>query len=185
MWLLGKDIFGLVTSVGKKKILSPHKESNLRASMLYHWATDSMVSEVYYEVRRTRVSHTAKITNVDSVLIVNSMREMVSFELGTEMEKDLSLFFSSCHETRQKTCFNSVNNWVENVNWPPRRVKKGDVSSVSPSSERLEELWVVCGFLYWKWSYAIGGSMVTRKREKLVEWKALVNTVGIKCRFRR
>ena len=25
--------------------------------------------------------------------------------------------------------------------------KKTDVSSVSPSSERLEELWVVCGFI--------------------------------------
>ena len=37
--------------------------------------------------------------------------------------------------------------------------KKADVSSVSPSSERLEELWVVCGFIcrkvelpYW-WEY--------------------------------
>ena len=34
----------------------------------------------------------------------------------------------------------------ENVNWPPQRVKKADVSSVSPPSERLEELWIVCGF---------------------------------------
>ena len=25
---------------------------------------------------------------------------------------------------------------------------KADVSSVSPSSERMEELWVVCGFIY-------------------------------------
>ena len=35
--------------------------------------------------------------------------------------------------------------------------KKDDVSSVSPSSERSEELWVVCEFIYRKWSYAIGG----------------------------
>ena len=35
---------------------------------------------------------------------------------------------------------------------------KADVSSVSPSSERLEELWVVCGFICRKWSYAIGGN---------------------------
>ena len=58
--------------------------------------------------------------------------------------------------------------------------KKADVLSVSPSSERLEELWVVCGFICRKWSYAIGGNMVTRKQEKLVEWKALVDSVGIK-----
>ena len=32
--------------------------------------------------------------------------------------------------------------------------KKTDVSSVSPSSERLEKLWVVCGFICKKWSYA-------------------------------
>ena len=43
--------------------------------------------------------------------------------------------------------------------------KKADVSSVIPSLERLEELWVVCGFIYRKWSYAIGGNMVTRKQE--------------------
>ena len=110
MWLLGKDIFGLVTSVGQKKYSeSPQgiEPQSIDALPLSH--KDSMVGEVYYEVRKTRVSHTAKITNVDSVLFVNRMREMESFELGTEIEKDLSLFLSSCHETRQKTCFNSVN----------------------------------------------------------------------------
>ena len=40
---------------------------------------------------------------------------------------------------------------------------KADVSIVSPSSKRLEELWVVCGFMSKKLSYAIGGNMVTRK----------------------
>ena len=110
MWLLGKDIFGLVTSVGQKKYSeSPQgiEPQSIDALPLSH--KDSVVSEVYYEARKTRVSHTAKISNVDSVLFVNRMREMVSFELGTEIEKDLSLFLSSCHETRQKTCFNSVN----------------------------------------------------------------------------
>ena len=53
---------------------------------------------------------------------------------------------------------------------PPFQVQiyKGggaDVSSVSPSPERLEELWVVRGFICRKWSYAIGGNMVTRKQE--------------------
>ena len=43
--------------------------------------------------------------------------------------------------------------------------KKADISSVSPSSERLGELWVVCGFVCRKWSRAIGGKMVTSKQE--------------------
>ena len=34
-------------------------------------------------------------------------------------------------------------NRVDNVNWPPYRNWKADVSSVSPSSERIDELWVV------------------------------------------
>ena len=41
-------------------------------------------------------------------------------------------------------------------------ILKGDVSRVSPSSERLEELRVVCGFICRKWSNATGGNMVTR-----------------------
>ena len=46
-----------------------------------------MVSEVYYEVHMTRVLHTARISNVDSVMFVNRLREMASFELGKEIEK--------------------------------------------------------------------------------------------------
>ena len=49
---------------------------------------DSTVSEVYYEVHMTRVLHTARISNVDSVMFANRIREMVSFELGKEIEKD-------------------------------------------------------------------------------------------------
>ena len=49
---------------------------------------DSTVSEVYYEVHMTRVLHTARISSVDSVMFVNRIREMASFELGKEMEKD-------------------------------------------------------------------------------------------------
>ena len=47
---------------------------------------DSTVSEVYYEVHLTRVLH--KISNVDSVMFANRIREMASFELGKEIEKD-------------------------------------------------------------------------------------------------
>ena len=40
-------------------------------------------------------------------------------------------------------------NWVDNVNWPSMwRVSKADISSVSYSSERIEELWVVHVCLY-------------------------------------
>ena len=49
----------------------------------------TMVSEVYYEVHMTRVLHTARIGNVDSVIFVNTIREMVSFELGKELDKDV------------------------------------------------------------------------------------------------
>ena len=49
-----------------------------------------MVSEVYYEVHMTRVLHTAGISNVDSVMFVNRMREMASFELGKEIDEGLT-----------------------------------------------------------------------------------------------
>ena len=48
----------------------------------------SRVSEVYYEVHMTRVLHTARISNVDSVKFIDRLREMVSFVLGKEIEKD-------------------------------------------------------------------------------------------------
>ena len=54
-------------------------------------------------------------------------------------------------------------NGVDNVNWPPYRDSKTDVSSVSPSSERIEELWVTFSF------YRRVGStllVVTWQREK-------------------
>ena len=59
--------FRLVTSVGQRKILSPHEESNLRPSDLRSDALplshkDSSVSGVYYEVLMTRVLHTARIS---------------------------------------------------------------------------------------------------------------------------
>ena len=50
---------------------------------------ETMVSEVYYEVHTTRVLHTARIGNVDSVIFVNTIREMVNFELGKELDKDV------------------------------------------------------------------------------------------------
>ena len=69
---LRKIFFRPVTSVGQRKIRSPHGESNLRPSDLRSDALplshkDSSVSGVYYEVLMTRVLHTTRISNVDSL----------------------------------------------------------------------------------------------------------------------
>ena len=63
-----KDVFRLVTSVGQRK----NSESpwgiepqtfGFRAPMFYHWATETTVNEVYYEVHMTRFLHTARISS--------------------------------------------------------------------------------------------------------------------------
>ena len=52
---------------------------------------DSSVSKVYYEVRMTRVLHTARISNVDSVMFFGTQNFFfVSYSL--QDEKHLSLF---------------------------------------------------------------------------------------------
>ena len=74
--MIKKDFFCLVMSVGqRKKILSLHEESNLRpldlhsnALPLNHKAFS--VSRVYYEVVMTHVLHTARSSNVDSVMFL-------------------------------------------------------------------------------------------------------------------
>ena len=48
-----------------------------------------MVSKVYYKVHMTCILHIAKISNVDSVMFVNRIREMVSFEHCKEIEKNV------------------------------------------------------------------------------------------------
>ena len=50
------------------------------------------MSEVYYEVHMTHVLHTARISNVDSLMFVDRNREMVSFELGKEIKRDVFFF---------------------------------------------------------------------------------------------
>ena len=64
---------------------------------------DSTVSEVYYEVHMTRfLLHTARISNVDSVMFVDrNKREMVNFELGKEIKKD---GFFALSRARYKRC---------------------------------------------------------------------------------
>ena len=63
-----------------------------------------------------------------------------------------------------------------NCKWATVKSLKSDVSSISTSSEQLEELWVECGFICRNWSYAIGGN-------KLLEWTAFVDTMGIKSAY--
>ena len=67
-----KMFFVLSRAWDKEKILSPHEESNLRPSdsALRYSTTEPQrpyVKEVYYEVHMTRVLHTSRISNVDSV----------------------------------------------------------------------------------------------------------------------
>ena len=109
--MLRKMFFRLVTSVGERKILGPHEESNLRPSDLRSAALslshkDSSVSEVYYEVLITRVLHTARINNVDSVMFLIEVVEMLSFELGEEDSSwGLRIFLYLTLVTRRKNIF--------------------------------------------------------------------------------
>jgi len=58
---------------------------------------------------------------------------------------------------------------------------KADVSSVSPSSEQIKELWVALGLYREWWSYAIGGNMATWKTRinKLNESVKLIELEGV------
>ena len=52
---------------------------------------DSTVSEVYYEVHMTRVLHTARISNVDSVMFVDRNRRDGKFL--SSVKKKRKMFF--------------------------------------------------------------------------------------------
>ena len=76
----------------KEKIPSPYEELNLRPSDLCSDALplshkDSSVSRVSYEVLMTCILHTARISNVNSIMFFDRKVEMVSFELGEELRK--------------------------------------------------------------------------------------------------
>ena len=51
-----------------------------------------MVSGVNSEVHMTHVLRTVGISNFDSVMFVNRIREMVSFELSKEIEIEKDVF---------------------------------------------------------------------------------------------
>ena len=48
---IAKDVFVLSRAWDKEKILSPHKESNLRPPMLYRWATETLQWARSYNTR--------------------------------------------------------------------------------------------------------------------------------------
>ena len=56
----------------------PRSDATLLIQLIH---TDSTVSEVYYEIHMTRVLHTARISHDDSVMILNKIREILSFSL--------------------------------------------------------------------------------------------------------
>ena len=73
----------------KEKILSPHEESNLRPSDSALRCSITKPQRHYgerglYKVPMTLILHNARISHVDvdSVMFVNKIREVVSFELG-------------------------------------------------------------------------------------------------------
>ena len=91
---------------------------------------DTVVSEVYYKVHMTHVLQTAGISNVHSIMFVNWIREMVSFELGKEIkmffiyyehrikknsESSNYFFFVSHTRDKQKTSFPISLNWAQNL----------------------------------------------------------------------
>ena len=99
-----KDVFHLFTSVGQKKFWVPMRNQTSGLWILHSDAVllshrYATVSEVYYEVHMTcPAAYTVRISNVDSVIFVNRIGEMVSFEFvphSWKNKKHLSLKFIS------------------------------------------------------------------------------------------
>ena len=76
--IIKKDVFHLVTSAGHRKsskfqVPMRNRTSDLRilrSNTLPLSHRDSMVSEVCYKVHMTRILHTARISNVDSIMVL-------------------------------------------------------------------------------------------------------------------
>ena len=57
--------------------------------------------EVYYKVYLTPVLNTTRISNVDSIMFVNRIREIVSFELSKETKKDVFCLVMSAGQRKK------------------------------------------------------------------------------------
>ena len=92
----------------KGKILISHEEFNLRPSDSALWCSTTEPQRLYGErgllrsSYMTRILHTARISDVGSVMFVNRIRKIVSSELGKEKREICSSF---CHERGTKSCF--------------------------------------------------------------------------------
>ena len=62
---------------------------------------DSVVSKAYLE-DMTHILHTARISNVHSIMFVNRLTEIVSFELSEEIEKDVLCLVMSVGQRKKK-----------------------------------------------------------------------------------
>ena len=62
---------------------------------------DSVVSKAYLE-DMTHILHTARISNVQSIMFVNRLTEMVSFELSEDIEKDVLCLVMSGGQRKKK-----------------------------------------------------------------------------------
>ena len=77
-----KDVFRLITSMGQRKNSEyPRGIEPQSSDALPRSHRDFTMNEIYCVVHMTRVLNIAKISNVDSVMFVNRIRDMVSFEL--------------------------------------------------------------------------------------------------------
>ena len=91
-WAIRKDVFHLIMSAGQR---SPHEESNLRSLDFALWCSTTEQQRLYGEggplwsPYLKCILHTARISNVNSVMFVNRIIEMASFELGKEIKKDV------------------------------------------------------------------------------------------------
>ena len=63
--------FVLSRAWDREKILSPHEKSNLRPSDFALRCSTTEPQRLHYEVLMTPVLHTARISNVDSVMFVD------------------------------------------------------------------------------------------------------------------
>ena len=90
--------FRLVTSVGQRKNSLDHMRNRTpdlripRSDALPLSHRDSLVSEVCHEVHMTRVLHTARISDVDSVMLVHRFTNMTLCSLMGTLN-----FFSWSH----------------------------------------------------------------------------------------
>ena len=122
--------------------------------------------------------------------MLNNKRKCVIHEI--KFVKDLNWraydFFAEGHPRRWEVTLNKnlvLSNELIKVELPPGKIKKADVSRVSPSSERME-LWGGLWFI-WEWRRALPLVEIWSYEfvNKLVEWEARLVWTHLCCFFLR